>query len=135
MFQTRTPAAGQGRGRPSLGRGRGRIPAADVPVTVELQETVAESAASGTGNGIAERHTPQRVQSDDSGYVIMRGPDFRAYIRQVEGAFRVGGRTPDLPAHGESFEGLHRITQVPVEPTRAAEITQVPEEYRRSEKR
>ena len=69
MFQTRAPAAGRGRGRgrPLLGRGRGRFPAADVRVTVALQENVAESAASGIGNGIAERHTPQRVQSDDSG--------------------------------------------------------------------
>ena len=81
---------------------------------MELSAEVAESVALGTGNDIAEGHIPQRVQSDDSSYVIMRGPDVRAYIRQVEEAARAGGWIPDLPVQGESFEGLHRITLLPV---------------------
>ena len=65
----------------------------------------------------------------------MRGPDFRAYTRQVEEAARAGERFPDPPVQGESVEGLLRVTQVPVIPVRAEEIPPVTEELRRSEKR
>ena len=62
MVQTRAlPAAGRGRGRPPLGRGRGQIPDVGPHAVVELSAEVAESVASGTGNGIAERHILQRV--------------------------------------------------------------------------
>ena len=82
MVQTRAlPAAGRGRGRPPLDRGRGQILDVDPHAAVELSAEVVESVASGTRNGIAERHIPQRVQSDDPGYISMSGPDFRAYIR------------------------------------------------------
>ena len=55
----------------------------------------------------------------------MRGPDFRAYMRQVEEAARAGERFPDPPVQGESVEGLHRGTQVPVIPVSAEEILQL----------
>ena len=62
MAQTRAlPAAGRGRGRPPLDRGRGQIPDVGPRAVVELSTAVAESVALETGNGIVERHTPQRV--------------------------------------------------------------------------
>ena len=125
MFQTRAPAAGQGRGRSSLGRGRGRIPAADVPVTVEPQENVAESVASGTGNDIVERQDVQRAQPEGSDRIRMEGPVFRDYIRQVMEAARAGRPTPALPAQVRSFQSFPGVTQMSVIPARAAKINQV----------
>ena len=101
----------------------------------EIHDDVVENVAPKTGNSVVGRQGSQRVQSDDSSYVVMRGPDFHAYIRQVEEAARAGERIPDPPVQGESFEGLHRVTQVPTIPVCAAEITPVTEEHKRSEKR
>ena len=63
MAQTRVVSAdGRGRGRSSLPPvevGQSQIPADDPPTAEEVHEIIAESVVPETGNGMAERHTPQ----------------------------------------------------------------------------